>query len=268
MNIGFIGGGNMADAIIGGIIRSGLVDCGSVVVSDIAPERLTALLQKHGVRTTDSNSDVISACDTIILAVKPQTLDEISGELSAKLTGSHLVISILAGKTREAVLESLGGKTRVIRVMPNLPALVGAGVTALSETDADFQDMITAETIFRTVGTVVTVPEGQMDAITALSGSGPGFAYYILEAFIEAGQTLGIDKKSAESLAVQTFAGSIRLLTEENAEPSELKERVTSKGGTTAAGIACMEENQLKEIILKTLKSATARAAELSNPKE
>ena len=266
MKIGFIGGGNMAEALIGGIIRSELALPQDVIVSDIRPERLDYLEKTYSVRIANGNAEVVTSAATIILAVKPQNLEEISQQVDGVLKADQILISILAGKTRGSIRDALGKDVRVMRVMPNLPALVGCGISAIAETPKDREGETLTATILQTVGEVVIVAEEQMDAVTALSGSGPGFIYFLMEAFTEAGVQLGLQLQIAQKLSEQTFAGASALLSKEAATPAVLRERVTSPGGTTQAGLLALADSGLKGIIEHALQAACKRAVELSRP--
>lgn len=266
MRIGFIGGGNMASALIGGVIHSHLATPDEILVSDILPQKRELLKREFSVRTADTSLEVVQQCPVIILAVKPQNLQALAASLKNTFTPEQILISILAGKSRAAILEALGSPLRLVRVMPNLPALVGAGVSAIAEMPDDQDAQSVTQSIFETVGRVAILPESLMDPVTALSGSGPGFVYYLMEAFVQTGIELGFTEQQALQLTLETFLGSCRLLLERSTQPEALRQQVTSPGGTTAAGISEFDSCGLKDVIRRGLVAANQRAKELSNP--
>ena len=257
--IGFIGGGNMAEALIKGMTAHGMKD---VFVAEPNEDRRAYLERTYGVRTTASNKEVVAECAIIILAVKPQIMDPVLGEIAGAVTEDKTVVSIAAGITLDYLSSKLNTR-RLVRIMPNTPAIVqeGMSVMSLCECFSD-KDISTVREIFMSVGKVLTLPEKYMNAVTALSGSGPGFIAFVVEALIDAGVAMGLRKDSAAELAVQTLLGTARLL-ETGMPPDKLREMVTSPGGTTAAGLNVLEERNLKGIIADTLGAAVERAGEL-----
>jgi pyrroline-5-carboxylate reductase len=257
--IGFIGGGNMAEALIKGMTSQGMRDIG---VSEPREERRRYLADSYGVKTTSSNREIAAAATIIILAVKPQNMDAVLGEISDTVTEEKTVVSIAAGITLSYLQSRL--KTRkLVRVMPNTPALVQEGMSVLSlcECFAD-TEMARIREIFMTVGKVTTLPEKYMNAVTALSGSGPAFIALFVEAMIGAGEAMGLDRDHASELAIQTLIGTARLL-ETGMPPGKLREMVTSPGGTTAAGLGAFAERGFTAIVSDALGAAEKRAAEL-----
>jgi pyrroline-5-carboxylate reductase len=262
MRTGFIGGGNMAEALIKGIRDKGQGVREEIFVSEPREDRRRYLEQTYGIRTTSSNKEAASSCNIVILAVKPQNMEAVLDEISPDITEEKTVVSIAAGITLGFLSSKL--KTRkLIRVMPNTPALVQKGMTVMSlcECFSD-TDMAIVREIFMSIGELIVLPEKYMDAVTALSGSGPAFLAFFIEAVIEAGMKLGLSEDNAFMLSVQTAVGTAKLL-ETGMTPSKLREMVTSPGGTTAAGLRVFDEKGLKEIVLTALTAAKKRAEEL-----
>ncbi|MBI5098745.1 MAG: pyrroline-5-carboxylate reductase [Nitrospirae bacterium] len=262
MKIGFIGGGNMAEALIKGIRGKGQGMREDIFVSEPREDRRRYLEQAFGIKTTSSNKEAASSCNIIILAVKPQNMKAVLDEISPDITEEKTVVSIAAGITLAFLSSKLKTK-KLIRVMPNTPALVqeGMSVMSLCECFSD-SDISVVREIFMSVGKVLTLPEKYMDAVTAVSGSGPAFVAFFIEAMIEAGKKLGLSEDNAFTLAVQTAIGTAKLL-ETGMTPSKLREMVTSPGGTTAAGLNVFKDKGLTDIIFTALTAAKNRAEEL-----
>jgi len=257
--IGFIGGGNMAEALIKGMTTSGMKD---IFVSEPRKDRRAYLEKTFGVKTTDSNNEVVSLSDIIILAVKPQVMAEVLAGISRAVTEDKTIVSIAAGISLSFMEERL--KTnKLIRIMPNTPALVleGMSVMSMCECFSD-RDISRVREIFMSVGRVIVMPEKYMNAVTALSGSGPGFIALYAEAMIEAGVGLGLARDNAADLAVQTLLGTARLL-DTGMAPDKLREMVTSPGGTTAAGLKVFGDRGFVEIVAEAMSAAHKRAEEL-----
>lgn len=257
--IGFIGGGNMAEALIKGMTSHGMRD---ILVSEPREERRRQLEESYGVMTTHLNKPVASSCGIIILAVKPQNMGAVIDEIVDVITDEKTVVSIAAGVTLAYLRSKLCTK-RLVRVMPNTPALVqeGMSVMSLCECFSD-SDINTIREIFMSVGKVLVLPEKYMNAVTALSGSGPGFIALFVETMRDAGVAMGLSRDNAEELAVQTFVGTAKLL-ETGMPPEKLREMVTSPGGTTAAGVKAFQEDNLAGIVGDALQAALKRAEEL-----
>lgn len=261
----FIGAGNMAEAIVSGMVAADFCEPEKIVMTDIRQERLDDLAAEYGVSTSTDNG-VIQNAEIVVLAVKPQVLEIVLKEITPFLMAETLVISIAAGIPAAKIEASLGEGARVVRVMPNTPALIGQGASALAAgTHADEADLEVAEAILQCVGLTVRVEEKELDAVTALSGSGPAYVFYLLEAMLAAAEQMGLDSNIARSLAVQTVEGAARLMKDSGEGATVLRERVTSKGGTTEAAIRSLDESGVKEAIVKALKAAKARSEELSN---
>ena len=261
--IAFIGGGNMASAIIGGLIRQGLPATQVMVVEPFEATRVL-LKSQHGVQAHPTPGPFLADADLIVWAVKPQSFREAAAPV-APLTGRALQLSVMAG-IRAADIAAASGSARIVRCMPNTPALVGRGMTGLFDAAGAAADRQLAETVIRTTGDVLWVErEEQLDAVTALSGSGPAYVFYFLEAMQQAGVELGLTPEQARALAVGTFAGGAHLAAQ-SAEPlATLRERVTSKGGTTHAALTALEQAGVKAAFVKAMHAACVRAAELGD---
>lgn len=260
----FVGAGNMAEAIVSGMVAAEFCAPEKIVLTDIRPERLADLESEYGVSTSTDNS-VVKNAEIVVLAVKPQVMDEVLQTIAPVLRKETLVISIAAGIPSSKIETALGEGVRVVRVMPNTPALIGQGASALAAGSlADEADLEVAEAILSCVGLTVRVQESQIDAVTALSGSGPAYVFYLLEAMLNAAREMGLETETARALALQTVEGASRLMKDSGEEAAELRAKVTSKGGTTEAAIRSMEESGVKEAIVKALKAAQARSVELS----
>jgi pyrroline-5-carboxylate reductase len=263
--IAFIGGGNMAEALIRGLLVNKVVEPIQVIATDVRPERLEFLEKNFGIRTTPDNLAAVTASDIILLAVKPQQMSSVLAGLGSVIGETKLVISIAAGIPTSRIERELGGKARVVRVMPNTPALVGAGAAALCNgAHALPADRQLAETILKAVGIVVLVEEKYIDAVTALSGSGPAYVFLVAEAMIKAGIEQGLSPEIARKLTIHTIFGSAVLLAEGADEPAELRRKVTSPGGTTEAAIKLMSDKKLVEIFGEAIAAAARRSKELS----
>lgn len=262
--IAFIGAGNMAGAIVEGILRGGAAAAADIVMADISSARLAELAAKHGVRTTASNADAVRGADTVFLAVKPQQLPEAIAQAAGAFAADQLVASICAGVTTARLESMLPG--RIVRVMPNLPALAGAGVAAVCRgTRATEADADAVCTLLAGTGTVVRAEEAQMDAVTGLSGSGPGYVFAFIEALEAAGLAQGFAPDAARRMAVGTVLGAATLAAARpDVPPAEWRRRVSSPGGTTLAGLAAMEARGFSAAVDAAVRAATARSAELA----
>lgn len=263
--IGFVGGGLMAEALIKGILQAGLVAADRVMAADPSAERTDLLRDKYGIAVYPEARAMLAECDIVILAVKPQVMDKVLDSLGDVINGGHLVISIAAGVTISFIESRLAGTgCRVIRVMPNTPAIVQEAASALSAgnrvTDADMQ---TAQSIFNAIGKCVVVDETYLDAVTGLSGSGPAYVFSFLEALIDAGVKVGLTRPVAETLVLQTVMGSVKLAMETGDHPAQLRAMVTSPGGTTIAGLHVMERAGMQGIIMDVVEAATVRSRQL-----
>lgn len=259
--VGTIGAGNMAEAILAGLLRAGLAP-EQLIASDPDAARRERVQSRLGVRTTARNADVAEAAELAVLAVKPAHVAAAARDLPRER--GPVYVSIVAGTTLARLRALLGPAARVIRAMPNTPALIGAGITALAEDpESDPHDLDRAAAVLRAVGEVVRVPEPLLDPVTGLSGSGPAYVYLFIEALTEGGIREGLPAAIARQLAVETVAGAARLVREAAEHPAVLRERVTSPGGTTAAGLAALERGGLRAALLEAVRAASARSREL-----
>ncbi len=257
-----LGVGNMGRALLGGLVHSG-VDPTRILVTTKRPEKAEALVKQFGVVAAKNNAAAIAEADVVLLAVKPQILPKVLAELRG-LRPDALYVSVAAGVSTERIEETLGGPVRVVRAMPNTPALVHEGATAISAgAHATEADVELARQVFTLVGRVVVVDEVHLDAVTGLSGSGPAYLMLIVEAFADAGVKVGLSREIAQDLAVQTIRGSARLLQETGEHPGKLKDMVTSPGGTAIAGLHTLEAGGLRTTIMNAVEAATLRAREL-----
>ena len=260
----FIGGGNMATAIISGLIANGM-DAGGIEVVEPSAEAGGRLKQRFGIQAR-SGLDQAILHPLIVLAVKPQQLPEVASQLAPRLK-NHLVISIAAGVRVADLSRWLGGHERIVRTMPNTPAMVGAGSTGLFAGKAPGEDdRSRAEAVLRAVGSVVWLDsESDLDWVTAVSGSGPAYVFYFIEALEAAAKSAGLPAETARHLALHTVFGAAKLALEAGEEPSVLRARVTSKGGTTERGIASLESDGLTELVARAVKAAAERSRELGD---
>ncbi len=276
-SIGFIGAGNMGEAIIGAALTAGCYRPADITASDVSPDRLAYMAATYGIRTTTDNRRLFCQSDIIVLAVKPQqmtdTVSSIAPETAAELTGKKLVISIAAGfrmeKIEALLYDRLPAEKRqmlpIIRVMPNTPALVLQGVSGMCANGfASGKDMADATRLLSAMGSVTSFAESDLDAVTALSGSGPAYVFYLAEAMIDAGEALGLERSAARQLAVGTIKGAAALMEAKEDPPEQLRRNVTSPGGTTEAALKVFAEHHLKQVIGAGIKAAADRSRELS----
>lgn len=269
INIGFIGGGNMARSLIGGLLASG-VDKSRLHAADPNDSQCSELNKDFGINTTCQNQEIIDLCDVIVLAVKPQVMKEVANQLDISKAAFKLFVSIAAGIRSSALQKWLGDEVPVVRTMPNTPSLVqsgAAGLFASKEVTDEQRDQ--AESILRAVGLTVWVnEESQLDAVTALSGSGPAYFFLVMEAMEKAATQMGLDPETARLLTVQTAFGAAKLALEIKDEPAELRHKVTSPGGTTERAVAVLQEKNLQAIFAEALKAARDRSIELASQLE
>lgn len=260
---GFIGGGNMAEAIIKGMIAGGTA-AEAILVSEPVAARRHYLFATYGIMTTADNREIASSCRTIILAVKPQQAASVCSALTAYIDAGHLLISIMAGTACSRLEEFFSESPRIVRVMPNTPALVLCGAAAIAGgKSATEEDLAAVEAIFSLVGTCCRVDEKLMDAVTGLSGSGPAYVLTFIEALADGGVKNGLPRETALNLAMQTVLGTARLLAETGEHPGSLRDKVTSPGGTTIAGLHALEKGSFRATVMNAVEAATARSKEL-----
>lgn len=262
--IGFLGAGNMAEALVKGLLHARVAEPREIVCSDRLEERGQVLTQRYGVRFTRSNREAVELADLLVLSVKPKVMNQVLDEIAPVLDQRKLVISIAAGVPIAAIERKVGQGVRVVRTMPNTPALVGAGATALSAgTHATPDDLKQARALFDAVGRTVIVDEPQLDAVTGLSGSGPAYVFLFIEALSDAGVKMGLPRATAQELAAQTVLGSAKLLIETGEHPGRLKDQVTSPGGTTIFGLHALEAAGMRRALMDAVEAATHRSREL-----
>ena len=268
--IAFIGSGNMAEALISSLIDSSVFNPDAILCSDISKKRLEYIHNNYNIHTSPDNFDVAQKADIIILSVKPQIILKVLDQISETVDSSKLVISIAAGISLDIIQKAMskeGAKTfRLIRAMPNTPALVQTGATALTKgADASDNDLKAAFEIFSAVGKAVEIDEDLMDAVTGLSGSGPAYVFLIIEALADAGVKVGLPKDISMTLSVQTVLGAAKLASKSGDHLAKLREMVTSPGGTTIAGINSLEEGNLRAVLMNAVEAATQRGRELGS---
>ncbi len=262
--IGFVGAGNMAEALIRGLVRGNHVAATRILASAPRRERLAELAAAYGIDVTTDNASVAERASVVVLSVKPQILDKVLREIAERLKPGTLLISIAAGVDTATIEAAVPDGVRVVRAMPNTPALVGAAATAVSGGKRAVEaDLAIARALFDAVGITVELDESHLDAVTGLSGSGPAYIFLILEALADAGVKVGLARRNAQLLAAQTVMGSAKLLLETDEHPGKLKDMVTSPGGTAIAGLHTLEEGGLRTTLMNAVETATKRAREL-----
>ena len=263
--ISFIGGGNMAEAMLRGLLKKKIISPKQLLVSEPREERTRFLAQKYRIQVTPDNKAAVGFGEIVFLAVKPQVIKEILQEIAGVVTSKHLVISIAAGIPIAFIASHLGKNKRIVRTMPNTPSQIGEGAIALcGGGKATSQDVRFARELFAAVGTTVMVPETHMDAVTGLSGSGPAYIFLIIDALTEGGVKMGLPREVAQSLVLQTIIGSGRMVLETGELPGTLKDLVTSPGGTTIAGLRVLETKGVRDALINAVIAATERSRELS----
>jgi pyrroline-5-carboxylate reductase len=266
--IAIIGGGKMGSIITQGLIAHKIISRKDIIVTDIDAARREFLRGSMKLKVSHSNEKAVKGADIIILAVKPQNMDATLTEISPAINKSKIVISIAAGITTNFIEKHLIKGVRVLRVMPNTPALIGEGAAAVAKGSfAKKSDVQLAHAIFNAVGISVEVEEALIDAVTGLSGSGPAYCFLIIEALIDAGEQMGLPRNLAAKLAMQTMLGAARLCLESDKQPAQLREMVTSPGGTTVAGLKALEEGKIRTTIISAVEAATKRSRELAGGK-
>jgi len=264
-DLGFIGAGNMAEALCRGVISAGLFPAERIAAGDPSEARRRLFAETLGVHALDDNAAVVNGSPTVVLAVKPQAMDDVLAEIGPLLGPERRVISIAAGVRIGRIESACRPGCRVVRTMPNTPLLVGAGMSALAAgTHATSDDLEAAARLFRCAGEAVIVDEAALDAVTAVSGSGPAYFFYLVEAMTEAGVAEGLERDLAAKLAAQTLLGAGRLLVESPHDAAELRRRVTSPGGTTEAALGVMREKGVREALVAAVRRAAERSRELA----
>ncbi|GIX00928.1 MAG: pyrroline-5-carboxylate reductase [Pirellulaceae bacterium] len=265
--LGIVGGGQMAQALLGGAVKSGILKVADVLVAEPDASRRTVLQEQFpGLQTVDDAEKLAERCARLLLAVKPQVLRAIGSDIGRWLPPERLVISIAAGVSLDELCNLL--KTRqVIRVMPNTPCLVGAGASAMAATaEVNADDLQWTEQLLQSMGMVVRVPDSLMHAVTGLSGSGPAYLYLVIEALSDGGVASGLPRATALQLAAQTVWGAAQMVMQSGRHPGELKDQVTSPGGTTIAGLQVLEQRAIRSALIDAVCQAARRSKELSSP--
>jgi pyrroline-5-carboxylate reductase len=259
--VGILGTGNMGEALIHGLLHGHLCRPDQIFCSDVRPERLKAIREKYGVKTTSHNTEVVKQSEIIILSVKPQIMKQVVGEITKYLDFSKPIISIAAGVSLDAIESCARKDLKLIRVMPNICVSVREGVSAIAGgKHAQKEDLMMAKTIFDSVGKSIFIEETLLDAVTGLSGSGPAYIFLIIDALADAGVKVGLSRDDALILASQTVLGAAKMLIETGEHPGKLKDMVTSPGGTAIAGLHTLEEGGLRTTLINAVEVATQRA--------
>jgi pyrroline-5-carboxylate reductase len=261
---GFLGAGRMASALAGGMVKAGLIKSRQLVASDVVPAARRAFTKTTGGKVLKGNAEVLRKADVIVIAVKPHQVLELLSELAEEVTPKHLFISIAAGVTLGQLENVLGSKARVIRVMPNTPALVGEGAAGFARGQrAKARDAKLAAQMLGAVGLAVEVPERLINAVTGLSGSGPAYGFQIIEALSDGGVAVGLPRELATQLAAQTMLGAAKMVLETGEHPGTLKDMVTSPGGTTIEGLHELEAAGVRNGLMNAVRAAADKAAAL-----
>ena len=264
MKLGFLGAGKMASALAKGFIHAGLSAADSILASDPYEAALASIAKDAGIKTTSSNLDVLKFANVILLAVKPDQVNDVLAEARPHFTDKHLLVSIAAGITLARMESALPPGARVVRVMPNTPALVGASASAFAlGKSAITEDAQLAQKLFSSVGIAYQVKESLLDAVTGLSGSGPAYVFLMIEALSDGGVAAGLPRDIATKLAAQTLLGSAKLLLETGQHPGALKDMVTSPGGTTIEGIHELEKGGLRAALMNAVRAASDKSRKL-----
>ena len=266
--LGFIGGGNMAEALIKGLLSNSFIDPKNIFVSEPSKPKRDALHTNYKIKVTVNNHDLAKKSDILIVAVKPQILKQVLREIREVVGSGKLVISVAAGVPISIIDKVLRGDSKkkfsVVRTMPNTPSLVQEGVTAIAlGKNVNKVDVKISHRIFEAVGRTVGVEEGHLDAVTGLSGSGPAYIFMLIESLSDAGVKMGLSRKVANTLTIQTILGSVKLARETGKHPGQLKDMVTSPAGTTIAGLHALEEGGLRTTMMNAVEDATLRSREL-----
>jgi pyrroline-5-carboxylate reductase len=264
LSIGFLGAGKMATALAKGFIRAGLVTAKQVIASDPSPSAAAAFAKEVGAKTTALNPDVAKFAEVLILAVKPDQAGAVLAEIRDHFTEKHMLISIAAGVPLARLEAGLGAGARLIRVMPNTPALVGASATAFAPAKSALpEDAELAQKLFSAVGLTFQVKESLLDAVTGLSGSGPAYVYMFIEGLSDGGVAAGLPRDVATRLAAQTVLGSAKMVLETGMHPGALKDMVTSPGGTTIEGLHELEKGKMRGTVISAVRAATEKSKKL-----
>ena len=260
----FLGGGNMAEALIKGLLTGLGVDARHIIATDIVSERCDHLRGTYGITTSEDNRQAVRDSEVIFLAVKPQTVPALLASIAPGIGEDKLIVSIAAGVPLSTLQHALPDDSRVVRVMPNTPALVLEGAAGISPgAAATANDVALVERIFNAVGRATVVSDGMLDTVTGLSGSGPAFVFALIEGLSDGGVLMGLDRPTSTMLAAQTVLGAAKMVLETGRHPGQLKDMVTSPAGTTIAGMEALEEGGLRGLMMAAVRRATERSEEL-----
>lgn len=263
--IGFIGSGNMASAMIGGIIQAGIVPANHVICSDLSEEKLKDLESRYGVNTTTNNIEVTTKSDILVLAVKPQFYPSVIKEIKAQINDNTIVVVIAAGQKIETIKNLFEKDVKVVRAMPNTPALVGEGMAALSPCPGILpEELELICNIFNSFGRCEIITENLMDAVTAVSGSSPAFIFMIIEAMADGAVLEGMPRDKAYTFAAQAVLGSAKMVLETGKHPAQLKDMVCSPGGTTIEGVSVLEDNGLRASLIRAIRETAKKSKDMS----
>lgn len=265
--IGFIGSGAIAEALLGGIIKADLIQPNQITVNDINPSRLDYMQKKFGVYTTVNLQELVNGVDILFLTVKPQVIHTVLDVIAPFITSTTLVVSVVAGVTTKILQEKMPN-IPIIRVMPNTPVAVGEGMSVIAlgaYAGQENGDLVL--TIFSAVGKAIIMDESAMDAVTGLSGSGPGYAFVIIDALSDAGVATGLSRQNAVIMAAQTLLGAAKMVIETGEHPAKLRDMVTSPGGTTIAGIHVLEQRGVRAALIDAVQAATKRSQDMGKKK-
>ena len=268
MKLGIIGAGNMASAIIGGIVKKGIIPANEIICSSPVEAEREKAADAFGINVTASNIEVVKKSEVILLAVKPQVIPVVVEEIKEDTDDAQLIISIVAGKTIKWFNEAFGRKMKIVRTMPNTPALVGMGAFSLdSGNDLTDEEKEFAQRLFESLGIVEWMPENLIDTACGLAGAGPAYIYLVIEALADGGVAEGLPRKTAQNLAAQTVMGAAKMVLETGQHPGFLKDQVCSPGGNTIVGIKTLEEHGVRGAFIETVINSTIRTHELGKGK-
>jgi pyrroline-5-carboxylate reductase len=260
-----LGAGKMGEALVGGLLASGWRRADEIVVTARRSERLEELTERHGVEATLDNAAAVNGAEIVVLAVKPQDMESLLADIAPQLNTTHTILSVVAAIPTSFIEARLGADIPVVRAMPNTPSVVHEGMAGLAAgRHADEAHLKLAREVLEHVGRVVTVPENYLDAVTAISGSGPAYFALLAEAMIEAGILLGLSREISTELVIQTMLGSAKMLRDTHMHPVELREMVTSPGGTTTRAIQVLEQSGVRAAFLNAIQAAMERSQELA----
>lgn len=264
-NLGFIGAGNMATAMMNGVVSGEIFTPGEIIMSDVSDDRLTFIAEKYGVNVTSDNKDVAQSAEVIILAVKPQYYTQVITEIAPLVTGEQLIVTIAPGQTLSSLSERFGSdRLKIVRTMPNTPAMVGAGITAVTPNDnVTPEELAYVRRILGGFGLSEVIGESLMDAVVSVSGSSPAYVFMFIEAMADAAVADGMQRSQAYRFAAQAVMGSAKMVLETGKHPGELKDMVCSPAGTTIEAVRVLEEKGMRSAVMEAMKACTERSRSL-----